>query len=193
MKLITSDLMKLSLSDLNDLNDAALRKIVSTMRSTARKRYERLQDEGLENMVKTYFKKGAASEENLLPTVKGMDRVTLINEFQRYRRFLSAKSSTVRSARKVLQQQKEFIREVSDREMDTDDMLRFFALYEGAKKTGVGGVLNYRVVEYYTEKIFQDNKDKSNKEILDDIEKRLKEVYEKEFGSPYSGTSGFFE
>lgn len=193
MGMITEDLLTLSLADLNNLNDTALRKVVSTMRSTARKRYERLQKGGLDSMVNTYFKKGAKNTEELLPTVKGMDRITLLNEYARYSRFLSAKSSTVKGARQVLKQQKQFIKQETDREFNVEETLRFFDLYELAKKLEVGRVLDYNVVRDIVAEVYDKNMRKSNKTILSEVEERLQTYYENEFGTPGTTTSEFFE
>lgn len=193
MGMITEDLLKLSLEDLNNLSDTELRKVVSTMRSTARKRYERLQKAGLNKMVDTYFKKGAKNTEELLPTVKGMDRITLLNEYARYRRFLSSKSSTVKGARQVLKQQKQFIKQEIDRDFNVEETLRFFDLYELAKKLEVGRVLDYNVVRDITAEVYDKNMRKSNKTILSEVEKRLQAYYENEFGTPGTNTSQFFE
>lgn len=184
----TQDYLSLGLKDIIRLSEKELRKAVSTLRSTARKRYNRLFESGTVDYSPAALKllKGG-----LIPAIKGMDIKTLRNEFKRYREFLGMKTSTVSGVKKYRTNIRENLRTLTGNvnafttEDETD---RFLSLYNKFMDTLEGSYVDYKVVMSIVEEIYNDNQDLSDDEILNRAAERLKEVYEKEHF-----TSDFFE
>ena len=86
---------KLTTEQLREMTTEQLSKIVSSERSVARKRIERI--EAAEVYSPAY---AGIMRAGGIPTVKGMDKVTLLNEHKKYQTFLSAATSTKSGASK---------------------------------------------------------------------------------------------
>lgn len=94
-----NQIMNMSQRDLMKMNEKELRKVISSERSVARKRMERLEKiEEYTPALSDLLRSGG------IPTVKGMDKLALINEHKRYKKYLSAVTSTVTGAKKVRKQ-----------------------------------------------------------------------------------------
>lgn len=92
------EILNMSQRDLMKMTDKEIRKVISSQRSIARKRLERLEaKEEYTPSLSDLMRSGG------IPTVKGMDKISLINEYKRYRKFLGAVTSTVTGAKKVRQ------------------------------------------------------------------------------------------
>lgn len=92
-------IMNMSQRDLLKLSEAELRKVVSSERSISRKRMERL--ESREEYTPAYSE---LLRSGGVPTVKGMDKLALINEHKKYKKFNSAVTSTITGAKRVKKQ-----------------------------------------------------------------------------------------
>lgn len=163
------------------MTEKELRKAVSTLRSTARKRYNRIIEKNLE-----YYSPAVSRllKGGLLPDIKGMDIKTLRNEFKRYRHFLTMKTSTVKGIRAFIENMRENIKDVTGNDSafsDNDmDILRFFDIYNKVLDTEIGSLVHYKVVMQAVEEIYTDNKDLSDDEIIGKATKKLESIYKKE-------------
>lgn len=176
----TQDYLNLGLKEILKLTEKELRKAVSTLRSTARKRYDRLVEYALVEYSPAAIKllKG-----DLLPTIKGMDIKTLRNEFKRYRHFLEMKTSTVKGTRKFIDNMRKGINEATGNTSgfsDRRDVLRFLDIYNKVLDTEIGSIVHYKVVMQAVDEIYVDNKDLSDEEIIDKATKKLDSIYRKE-------------
>lgn len=116
----TKDTLELSQRQLEKMGDKELRRVVSTMRSTSRKRYERIVESEVYSQAAVALLKSSKGD-TVLPTVAGMDRITLLNEYKRYKQFLTSKTSTVTGARKVENKTKSMINDLSGGKNFTDE------------------------------------------------------------------------
>lgn len=184
----TEQILQMNIKQLEKLSSQELRQSVSTLRSTSRKRYERVVESDLYSPSVEALRKSA--KENIFSTVKGMTDEQLINEFKRYRQFLKAPTSTVGGARKSNKKLREETQKATGVDFDTDELLHYYSLVDQARKTEVGGVLDYRTIKEVTEEVFNKHKDKRketkeenkrfNRSVLKEIEKRLQDIYEEE-------------
>lgn len=176
----TQDILNKDIRDVIKSSDKELSQMVSILRSTSRKRYERLEKTGLIDLspsAKNLIKGGG------LPTVKGMSRNQLMQEFKRYTQFLSNKTSTVKGTRKYIKNIQDAVREITGNKdvfEDTDSLLRFYELYDELEETEIAQVLNYRAVMSTLDEVYNTNSDMSNENIIALAEARLNELYERE-------------
>lgn len=166
--------------ELQKLTESELRQAVSTLRNTTRKRYERLIDSDIYSESVEALRKSAVGYDSVLPTIKGMDKTQLFNEFKRYKSFLSSKTSTARGAKKSQKAKLKVIKDITGVDMNADDMRKFYSIYDEAKQSGVGGILNYRQVMDTVAQVYDENPDWSRDKILDEVERRLIMAYEEE-------------
>lgn len=185
----TEQILQLNIRDLEKLSEKELRVAVSTLRSTSRKRYERVVESELYSPSVEALRKSATQE--IFTPLRGMDITQLRNEFKRYRGFLKSPTSTVKGARKSNKKLRETTAEVTGVDFeDADEMLHYYSLVDQAEKTDVGGVLNYRIVKDVVEEVFNEKKSKRksskeenkrfNRSVLKEVEKRLQKYYEAE-------------
>lgn len=116
----TKDTLELSQRQLEKMGDKELRRVVSTMRSTSRKRYERIVESEVYSQAAVALLKSSKGD-TVLPSVAGMDRISLLNEYKRYKQFLTSKTSTVTGARKVENKTKSMINDLSGGKNFTDE------------------------------------------------------------------------
>lgn len=166
--------------ELQKLTESELKQAVSTLRSVARKRYERIIDSDIYSESVEALRKRAVGYDSVLPTIKGMDKTQLFNEFKRYKSFLLSKTSTVRGAKKSQKAKAKVIKDITGVDMSADDMRKFYSIYDEAKQSGVGGILNYRQVMDTVAEVYYENPDWSRDKILEEVEKRLVQAYEDE-------------
>lgn len=177
----TQQILDFTQRDIMALTESELRSVVSTLRSTARKRYERLIIAEVQSPAIKALWQGVTSN-SPVPSVKGMDKGKLQSEFLRYKVFLTAKTSTVRGARHYEKNMRQAVRDTTGREFSVDELKRFWDLYDSAKNTTIGGMFNYKKIMGVTAEMFDELGELggSNSEILDAIERRLQEEYERE-------------
>ena len=174
----TSELLNLSPKKISSLSEKDLRKVVSTLRSTARKRYERLAEKGFYTIPMKTLSSKSPNEADVLPEVKTLDVVSLRNEYKRYNQFLNAKTSTVSGARKAEKQARDFINDLAGHENFTDEEMN--EIYKMAGDMSLTDEISKivssvdkvsSVVEYYSP-------NKSKKEILKSAKRKVKQIYE---------------
>lgn len=100
----TKEILNLDISDINKFSERELAKVTNIIRSTARKRINRLNEKGfttpaLENLQKRLAK------QNLPFQGKGLSRNKLLQQFIDIKIFLSSKTSTVSGSRDYLKYQ----------------------------------------------------------------------------------------
>lgn len=174
----TKDLLNLSPKKISSLSEKDLRKVVSTLRSTVRKRYERLSEKGFYTIPMKTLSSKSPNEAVVLPEVKTLDVVSLRNEYKRYNQFLNAKTSTVSGARKAKKQMRDFINDLAGHENFTDEEMN--EIYKMAGDMSLTDEISKivssvdkvsSVVEFYSP-------NKSKKEILKSAKRKVKQIYE---------------
>lgn len=177
----TQQLLNFTQRQLEKATEKELREVVSNLRSTSRKRYERIEKSGVySEAVKALKDRAYKNFDYVLPTVAGMDKITLINEYKRYKAFLSSKTSTLSGARKSNKTKRETVSDITGVELSDEDTVEVLQLYDEAKKSNVGGVLDYKKVMNTTEEVYKEHPYWSENEILSEVESRLIKAYEKE-------------
>ena len=184
----TEQILQMNIKQLEKLTTQELRQSVSTLRSTSRKRYERVLESDLYSPSVESLRKSATQE--IFTPLRELADEQLINEFKRYRQFLKAPTSTVGGARKSNKKLREETQKATGVDFDTDELLHYYSLVDQARKTEVGGVLDYRIIKEVTEEVYNRRKDKRketkeenkrfNRSVLKEIEKRLQDIYEEE-------------
>jgi hypothetical protein len=140
----TKDAMGYTLKQLEKIDERELRQAVSTLRSTSRKRYERLSDTELYSPAMDKLVKRSGGGEIFDP-IRGMDRTQLENEYKRYRQFLKSGTSTVGGVKKANKKlREETIKATGGSFESSDEMSQYYSLVDQAINTEVGGVLNYK-------------------------------------------------
>ena len=182
----TQTVLDYTIKDVERLSDKELRQAVSTIRSTARKRYERLVDAEISSPAMRGIMTKSPDSELIFPTVKGMDTTTLRNELQRYKTFINAPTSTKPGAIAYNKRQKEIISEVVGDDMTPEEITEYWEIYEDMKQTGVGGVLNYKKVMDVVGDVYEERrkpnsrKKRTKRAIKNEVKKRLDKIYEDE-------------
>ena len=133
----TQQILSLSIRDINKMTEKELRQAVSTLRSTGRKRYERIvESEVYSPAIKSLWH--GAKGDVIFPTVRGMDSTTLKNEFKRYKSFLEKKTSTVAGAKRYEKAQQEVVEMFASVDIPQEKVGMFWDMVERAKDTSVG-------------------------------------------------------
>lgn len=174
----TSDLLNLSPYQIGKMSEKELRKVVSTIRSTARKRWERLERKGLYSPAMKAFSKKAKGFDTVLPSVKDMDMITLRNEYRRYKLFLEAQTSTVPGAKKAMEQQTKLVNELAGRsDLSPSEASEILSMADDLKLADEIARIqsSTKRISAITEEY---NTGKSKEEIMQDARKRLEEAYE---------------
>lgn len=186
MALSTKQVLNLSIKDVEKMGKRELRQAVSTLRSTSRKRYERMAERELWSPAMEGVSKSSKNSETVFPTIRGMDTTSLHNEFKRYRTFLNAKTSTPKGFKEYEERQADIISDVVGEEMTDDEITEFWEIYEEMKETDVGGVLNYNQVMNVVGDVYEERRNPNSKKkrtkraIKREVKKRLKKIYEDE-------------
>lgn len=186
MALSTKQVLNLSIKDVERMGQRELRQAVSTLRSTSRKRYERMEEREMWSPAMRGISSKSPSEDVVFPSIRGMDTVTLRNEFKRYRGFLNAPTSTVKGAKQYEKTQKDIIVDVVGEEMTEDEVTEFWEIYEEMKESDVGGVLDYKQVMEVVGDVYEERRNPNNRKkrtkraIKQEVKKRLNKIYEDE-------------
>lgn len=180
----TKQIMNLTQKDLEKMTDAELRKAVSTLRSTSRKRAERVKKAGV-------FKNGSSAVKELdrggglraVATLK--ERSEIINEWKRYKKFLKSKTSTVKGAREYKKKLREGLKKgaglenQTDTIFDNDEQLETFAdVLDDLEESNIYELYYTKYMETLAQTI-EKNPDKSKDEIADMVRERVDDWYEK--------------
>jgi len=179
----TQQLLNLTQRDLENMTEKELRKTVSTLRSTSRKRYERLQKAKV-------FKSGSTAAKELergggLPPVKTLsDKTELVNEYKRYRKFLKSKTSTVKGARSHKEKLREALKKGAGLEsenntiFDNDEQLEQYSdILDDLEDSNIYELYYKKFMETLAATIEQ-NPNKSKADIEKIVRDRIDEWYE---------------
>jgi len=175
-----NQMMNLSQREIERMSRRELAKVISGMRSVARKRIERL--EKAETYSPAYTNIIASGG---IPTVKGMDVVALRNEYKRYKHFLSLKTSTVKGAKQYEKVNRLNFEKITGKKWGEADIKPLWALLDELREDGTVTSQNYRNALGYMVKFVEKNPDASNEDILEYARGRLQEEYEQ-------STRGFY-
>lgn len=174
----TSEALNLSPYQIGKMSEKELRKVVSTIRSTARKRWERLERQGIYSPAMKAFSKKAKGFDTVLPSVKDLDLVTLRNEYRRYKLFLEAQTSTVPGAKRAIDQQTKLVNELAGRsDLSPSEASEILNMADELKLAD-----EIARVQSSTKRISaiseEYNTGKTKEEIMKEARKRLEEAYE---------------
>lgn len=180
--LTKKEIFNLSRKQLDNMDEKELRKVVSSARSIARKRYERLEKKGIQSPAMGLLMKHREKEgyDIPFPTVNKMDKITLRNELRRYMGFIGAKSSTIPGAKEIMEKSKQAIFDITGVQFDDKETVDFWHIVDRAKQTEVGKVLHYTQIQAATAEAMENNKELSNEELIEKVKTKLQEVYEAE-------------
>lgn len=176
----TTELLNLSLKDINRMSDKELRQATSIVRSTARKRYERLVDAEEYSPAVESIRRSSAGKSAIFPTVKGMDRTQLLNEFKRQKQFLSMKTSTVSGAKLSKQNVKRETESIVGRKLTDSEVVDVWRVVGELTDGEFGGIMNYKQVAETVSEIIQERPSISDTDLKSETRKRLREIYERE-------------
>ena len=186
MALSTKQVLNLSIKDVERMGQKELRQAVSTLRSTSRKRYERMEEREMWSPAMRGISSKSPNEDVVFPSIRGMDVTTLRNEFKRYRGFLNAPTSTIKGAKQYEKTQKNIITDVVGENMTEDEVVEFWEIYEEMKESDVGGVLDYKQVMEVVGDVYEERRNPNNRKkrtkraIKQEVKKRLNKIYEDE-------------
>lgn len=179
----TNQLLQLTQRELQKMTEKELRQAVSIVRSTARKRYERLTESEVYSPAQQKLWQGAR-DGAVLPTVTSLDSTQLLNEFKRYKSFLKSKTSTVKGAKKVNRN----IREKTEQAMvesgetvpEDFNWLYYYHLVDRAEDMNVAGALHYRVIKNVVYDVYSQHPNSNKEDLLSQIESRLENANRQE-------------
>ncbi len=185
MALKTSEILNLNQRELQKMTDKELRQAVSTLRSTSRKRYERLVESDVYSPAQNALLKGSEGRTAIFtPVAELTDTTQLINEYKRYKGFLSSKTSTVRGSRKankyIKEQTETAMAERGETVPDGFNWLRYYHLVDVTEKLDVAGAFHYRVLKTVVDEEYSKNVDASEENIMSRVKARLEEMNERE-------------
>ena len=185
---VTSTFLEMTGKAFEALSGRDLRKAVSSLRSTARKRAARLDAGGYTTPALTKLNK-----EGGLPTIKGMTESELRSEFQKYRNFLNDKTSTVSGFKSF---RSDVIEGLRNRGVDIspDNFQEFFEAYEELKDLDPS--VENRRLKYRTMRELADTLQEGPPDFEDLIlkmQEAIQDIYEEEEGADYDeGVTSFF-
>lgn len=182
----TNQLIKLSGTQLNKLSRKELAQVVSRLGSTANKRLRRFEKKDTTSPATEYVKRTGGKF-----SVKGKNIESLKKEYLRVKGFLEAETSTITGAKKVrknvINKLKEFGIDIKENQYD-----KFFKVYERLKevdRTVSDKLLKYNVFEEIGNVIDNPNID----DIVNEMQKRIDEIYQQSIGEDAYDLSKFFE
>lgn len=185
---VTSAFLEMTGKAFEALSGRDLRKAVSILRSTARKRTARLNAGGYTTPALTKINK-----EGGLPSVKGMTESELRSEFQKYRNFLNDKTSTVSGFKSFRSDVIEGLRNKGV-DISPENFQEFFEAYEELKDLDPS--VENRRLKYRTMRELADTLQEGPPDFEDLIlkmQEAIEEIYEDEEGMDYDeGVSSFF-
>lgn len=183
----TQQILNLTQKEIERMTEKELRKAVSVLRSTSRKRYERIVEADVYSQSAIALHRSSGSG-GVFPTVKGMDTITLLNEHIRYKQFLMSKTSTVGGARKTKNKTKNLIEDLSGgKEFTDEEITEIFLMADELKN-------EMNVLQSSTDRISAIsevyNPDLSKDEIMTRAREKMVEIYEND--NPTIGEFGLY-
>lgn len=192
----TAQALSYNTRQINQMTTKTLSKVVSVMRSTSRKRYERLEESGVYSPAMNYMVKSTKGE-TIFPTVKGMDRVALINEYKRQKTFLEQKTSTVKGARESQEEKRQQISEMFSTEFTDEETTEIWEMVDELQQGEFGGAINYKQIGDTVANVMTEYKEKgkplTRQELFKKAKKRLSKIYEDEQRPNKVYASQFFD
>ena len=183
----TQQILNLTQRELERMTEKELRRAVSTLRSTSRKRYERIVEADVYSQSAIALHRSSGSG-GVFPTVKNMDSITLLNEHKRYKQFLTSKTSTVTGARKTTNKTKNLVEDLSGGKDFTDEEITEIFLMADELKNEMN------VLQSSTDRISAISEvydpDLSKEEIIKRAREKMVEMYENE--NPTIGEFGLY-
>lgn len=183
----TQQILDLTQRELERMTEKELRQAVSVLRSTSRKRYERIVEADVYSQSAIALHRSSGSG-GVFPTVKNMDTITLLNEHKRYKQFLMSKTSTVRGARKTKNKTKNLIEDLSGGKDFTDEEITEIFLMADELKNEMN------VLQSSTDRISAISEvydpDLSKEEIITRAREKMVEIYEND--NPTIGEFGLY-
>lgn len=183
----TQQILNLTQRELERMTEKELRQAVSVLRSTSRKRYERIVEADVYSQSAIALHRSSGSG-GIFPTVKNMDSITLLNEHKRYKQFLISKTSTVGGARKTKNKTKNLIEDLSGgKEFTDEEITEIFLMADELKN-------EMNVLQSSTDRISAISEvydpDLSKDEILNRAREKMVEIYEND--NPTIGEFGLY-
>ena len=175
-----NQMMNLSQREIERMSRRELAKVVSGMRSVARKRIERIEKNEIYTPAYTNIIASGG-----IPPVKGMDVVALRNEYKRYKHFLSLKTSTVKGAKQYEKVNRTNFEKITGKKWSQENIKPLWALLDELREDGTVTSQNYRQALNYMVDFVDENPDATKEEILEHARGRLQEEYEQ-------STRGFY-
>lgn len=187
----TEQLINFTPKQITKMSEKELRKVVSTLRSTARKRYERLTEKGYWTIPMKTLSSKSPSTSDVLPSVAKADVITLRNEYKRFSQFLKAKTSTVTGAKKAEKQAEKLINDISGRDDFTQEEIS--EIYDLAGKLSLTDEISHIMssTEKITAVVEEYSPNRSKNEILKTARKKVEDAYERQKRKEIS-TSEYF-
>lgn len=190
----TQQILNLTQKELERMTEKELRKAVSVLRSTSRKRYERLVEADVYSQSAIALHRSSSGGifsdgiMGIFPSVKNMDTITLLNEQKRYKQFLMSKTSTVKGARKTTNKTKKLIEDLSGgKEFTDEEITEIFVMADELKN-------EMNVLQSSTDRISAISEvydpDLSKDEIMTRAREKMVEIYEND--NPTIGESGLY-
>lgn len=183
----TQQILNLTQRELERMTEKELRQAVSVLRSTSRKRYERLVEADVYSQSAIALHRSSGSG-GVFPTVKNMDTITLLNEQKRYKQFLTSKTSTVKGARKTQNKTKNLIEDLSGgKEFTDEEITEIFLMADELKN-------EMNVLQSSTDRISAISEvydpELSKEEIMTRAREKMVEIYEND--NPTIGEFGLY-
>lgn len=199
--LTLKEALSISPRHLRSMSEKALRKVVSTVRSVARKRYERIIESGVYSPAAVSLVKSAKGDE-VMPTVKGMDITQLRNEYKRLRGFIENKTSTITGAKETQVSFRRYTEEILKRELtdaETTEVWRIVDELQQSDAIGMSrthGDTNGKAIAEYVGNLMISNPDLTHEDIVELAREKARSLYEESQreSMPYGDiTSRFYD
>lgn len=174
-------IMKLNQRQIEKMSRQELARVVSDLRSVARKRIERMEKSEVYSPAYTSIISGGG-----IPTVKGMDITQLRNEFKRYKGFVEMKTSTVRGARTYQRKLKNNFEKMVGRSLTNDEMGFYSRILDDLRDEGLATANNYKNVLNYITEYSNDNPELGSEELKQQVREVLENEYEQTTRGFYS-------
>lgn len=183
----TQQILNLTQRELERMTEKELRQAVSVLRSTSRKRYERLVEADVYSQSAIALHRSSGSG-GIFPTVAKMDTITLLNEQKRYKQFLISKTSTVTGAHKAENKTKKLVEDLSGgKEFTDEEITEIFVMADELKN-------EMNVLQSSTDRISAISEvydpDLTKEEIMSRAREKMVEIYENE--NPTIGEFGLY-
>lgn len=174
----TNQLLNYTQRQLEKLTDKELRQAVSTLRSTSRKRYERIVESEVYSQSATALWKSSGGGDIFL-TIRGMDRTSLYNEYKKYTKFIKSKTSTVKGARTAERSAKNLVEDLSGRRDFSDaEITEIYEMADALKTDTINTIMSSTDRISAVSEVYEPNLSKT--EIMERARKRMQEQYESE-------------